>query len=93
MAVEASTGGWTYTPTLQALTRAAFAADLYSKVTSTVDAYDGETIIPVVVDCTGWGFQRWANRHLRKEPWPHSRGLFAIVLNLGLAEILGIPGV
>ncbi|MCH9731302.1 MAG: VCBS domain-containing protein [Actinomycetia bacterium] len=48
--VDASAGGWTYRLTLQALTRAAFAVDLYNKVTFTADAYDGETIIPVVID-------------------------------------------
>lgn len=93
VAVDASTGAWTYEPTLQALTQAAFAADLYNKVTFTVDADDGSTIIPVVVDApVGVSNDALVDIYEQKNG-PTAAGFFAIVLNLGLAGILGIPEV
>ncbi|MCH9730924.1 MAG: cadherin-like domain-containing protein, partial [Actinomycetia bacterium] len=93
VAIEPSTGAWTYTPTLQALTQAAFAPDLYNKVTFTVDADDGSSVIPVVVDApVGVSNDALVDIYEQKNG-PIAAGFFATVLNLGLAEILGIPGV
>ncbi|GJF18440.1 hypothetical protein NGTWS0302_16620 [Mycolicibacterium cyprinidarum] len=93
VAVDTSTGTWTYSPTLLALTQAAFAADLYNKVTFTVDAYDGKSIIPVVVDAPVGVSNDVLIDIYERENGPTAASFFAIVLNLGLAGILGNPNV
>ncbi len=87
--VDSATGAWTYTPSLTALIRPVWGVDGYDTLTFTVEASDGQTSVPVVVEAPVGVSTDALLDLIEIQMGSSARAIFAIAIALGLEGLVG----